>query len=349
MDRLSDYDYSLPPGLIATAPPAEREAARLLVVHRRSQRWEHATIRDLPQFLRPGDCLVLNDTRVLPARLRGLREATGGKWEGLYLSSRKDGCWRLLSHSRGRLLDREFVDVTHASDPSHRLRLQLIEREADGVFVFRPESERSFLDLLDEFGTVPLPPYIGRDEPTAADRERYQTMFAREPGSVAAPTAGLHFTPELFARCADQGVQRATVTLHVGVGTFRPVNVENLADHHMHSEWCTVPEVTVRQIDATRSAGGRVVAVGTTTVRTLESAAREGSLRPWQGETNIFIRPPWTFRTIDALLTNFHLPKSTLLILISALAGRDLILAAYQAAIEARYRFFSYGDAMLIL
>jgi S-adenosylmethionine:tRNA ribosyltransferase-isomerase len=349
MDRLSDYDYSLPPELIATAPPAEREGARLLVVRRQEQRWEHATIRDLPHLLRSGDCLVLNDTRVLPARLRGLREATSGKWEGLYLSNRADGCWRLLSHSRGRLLEREFVQVTASGDPARRLRLQLIEREADGVFVFRPESDRPFLDLLEEFGTVPLPPYIGRDEPTAADRERYQTTFAREPGSVAAPTAGLHFTPELFAQCDQRGVQRGTVTLHVGVGTFRPVSVENLADHHMHSEWCTVPDETVRRIHDTRAAGGRVVAVGTTTVRTLESAAREGTLATWQGETNIFIRPPWSFQTIDALLTNFHLPKSTLLMLVSALAGRDLILAAYQAAIEARYRFFSYGDAMLIL
>lgn len=355
MDRISDYDYELPPELIASTPAAVRDAARMLVVDRASGTLSHATVRDLPGFLRPRDCLVVNDTRVIPARLLGRRTATGGRWEGLFLGTTPSGDWRLLSHSRGRLLEGESVTVVpvHRADAQESLTLTLLGREPEGVFVFHPEGGGSLpgsaIETLQQFGTVPLPPYIARDVATPDDFERYQTTYARNPGAVAAPTAGLHLTPELLSQCEAKGVGRAAVTLHVGVGTFRPVSVEQLDDHRMHSEWCDVPGETVVRIRATRAAGGRVIAVGTTTVRTLESASRSGELREWQGETDIFIRPPWTFRSVDVLLTNFHLPRSTLLVLVSAFAGRELIRQAYETAIAERYRFFSYGDAMLIV
>ena len=351
MNRITDYDYELPPELIASTPAAQRDAARLLVVDRATSSLSHRTVRDLPELLRPRDCLVVNDTRVLPARLLGKRTATGGRWEGLFLGTTPAGDWRLLSQSRGRLLEGEQVTViaAHAGGAAP-LELTLLEREPEGgVFVFRPAVSEPALDLLQRYGTVPLPPYIERELATPDDFERYQTTYAARPGAVAAPTAGLHLTPELFQRCEARRIARASVTLHVGIGTFRPVSVERLDDHRMHAEWCEVPQATVERLRETREAGGRIVAVGTTTVRTLESAARAGKLTPWQGETDIFIRPSWTFRSVDCLLTNFHLPRSTLLVLVSALAGRELIRKAYEEAISQRYRFFSYGDAMLIV
>ena len=347
-DRLSTYDYALPDSLIAKVPLPTRDASRLMVVERQNQQILHKSMRDLPELLAPRDCLILNNTRVLPARMVGHRVATGGKWEGLYLGSDDQGRWKLIGQTRGYLQQGELVAVTVPS--GDELRLELIAREADGVFLFAHNRPESTISLLQQFGTLPLPPYFDRKTPDANDWERYQTVFASSPGSVAAPTAGLHFTPELLARCQARGISRAEVTLHVGLGTFRPVAVENVAEHQMHSEWCELPTQTVTRINDARTANGRIVAVGTTSLRTLESAAlAHAPLQAWQGETRIFIWPPYSFRAVDVLLTNFHLPKSTLLMLVSAFAGVDLIRRAYQEAIAEQYRFFSYGDAMLIV
>jgi S-adenosylmethionine:tRNA ribosyltransferase-isomerase len=339
----------------------------------------HRRFTDLPDLLHPGDLLVLNDTRVLPAKLVGVRESTGGRWEGLFLGLTPDGLWDLIAKTRGSIQPGETIAIM-SQDESQVLQLELIRRTDSGGWHMKPLAAGSHLDLLALFGEMPLPPYIEREHALAIDRDRYQTTYSRVPGAVAAPTAGLHFTPEIFQRCEDRGIQRAFVTLHVGIGTFRPVSVDDLAEHRMHSEWAELPQATVDAIRVTRERGGRVIAVGTTTVRTLESAAARTpsprnvapspsnaaagekvadkpdsgpargpqNLQPWSGETNIFIRPPYQFRVVDGLITNFHLPKSTLLMLVSALAGRDSILNAYQAAIHHRYRFFSYGDAMLI-
>ncbi len=346
---LASYDYELPPELIAEQPAAVRDAARLLTLDRASGEIGHRGIGDLPTLLRCGDVLVLNETRVIPARVGGVRTATGGRWEGLFLGATASGHWRLIGHTRGKLTAGETLTL-HAASPesSQTLLLQLAESRDDGEWVAIPASDRGALDLLNEFGTVPLPPYIQRDSPTDSDRERYQTVYARTPGAVAAPTAGLHFTQPLLARCREQGVCLAYVTLHVGLGTFRPIAVERLSEHRMHSEWCELPPPTITAIQRAKQHGGRVIAVGTTTVRTLESVAAAGELRPWCGETDLFIRPPYRFRVVDALLTNFHVPRSTLLVLVSAFAGREQVLRAYRAAIAERYRFYSYGDAMLI-
>ena len=352
-DLLETYDYPLPEDLIAKEPLPTRDASRLMVLDRQSGTISHRTIRDLPDLLQPHDCLVLNNSAVLPARLLGVRTETGGKWEGLYLGSTPVGLWRLIGQTRGYLRVNESITLTSASGES--LQLKLIEREAEGICHFQPSASENTLELLRKYGTVPLPPYMGRKQATTSDWERYQTTFARHPGSVAAPTAGLHFTPELLERCAKRGIRRAEVTLHVGVGTFRPVTVQNLAEHKMHSEWCELPESAASMLRETREQGGRIVAVGTTSLRTLESAyhATTGNgvngFREWSGETSLFVRPPYDFLSTDGLLTNFHLPKSTLLMLVAAFAGLDFVLEAYHIAIAERYRFFSYGDAMLIL
>ncbi len=405
LDRLDLYDYHLPPELIASEPLPERDASRLLVVDRSSGRVEHRWFRDLPELLRPGDCLVFNDSRVVPARLRGRRAATGGKWEGLYLESAPDGTWRLLCQTRGRLRPGERVVVepfgrparggapAEAAGPSGdtpsvdeagvgsavgpttglrsvgrsgvargrpadaatgqaadaELVLTLLDVDDEGIWSARPETDADTLQLLERFGTVPLPPYIRRKFPTQLDWERYQTEYARQPGSVAAPTAGLHFTERLRRRLRERGVGEVFVTLHVGIGTFRPVTVDRLSQHRMHSEWCEVSAETVERLAEVRRSGGRIVAVGTTTVRTLETAAQSGQLRPWRGRTDLFIRPPYRFRAVDALITNFHLPRSTLLVLVAAFAGLELTRRAYEEAVSERYRFYSYGDAMLVL
>lgn len=355
MSELDLYDYHLPDELIAREPPARREAARLLVMYRNSGQIEHRTIADLPQLLQPKDLLVLNDTRVLPARLVGQREATGGRWEGLFLKSPRPGTWEIIGQTRGKLVagERLVVPVTNpgttdSAFPSE-LRLALIEKLPDGGWLMEPNLSGTHVELLGRFGQVPLPPYMERDTATATDRERYQTLHARHPGSVAAPTAGLHFTPELLAACRERGIHDAYVTLHVGLGTFRPISVERLSDHVMHSEWCEVPAATVERIQQTRAIGGRIVAVGTTSVRSLETASRTGQLGGFSGDTQLFIQPPYQFRTVDVILTNFHLPKSTLLVLLSAFAGRERLLEAYAEAISEHYRFYSYGDAMLVL
>ncbi len=357
MDELASYDYDLPPELIATEPLPQRDSSRMLVVDRQTGTLRHRQVRDLPEILRPGDRLVLNDTQVVPARLFGSRTVTGGKWEGLFLEALPSGQWRLIGQSGGRLQPGDAITVVPAHGPAHGLKhderpaltLALIERDADGVWTASPSTDEPAIDVLRRFGTVPLPPYIRRKRGTESDWQRYQTTYARRPGAIAAPTAGLHFTPELLAACSDRGIDQSFVTLHVGIGTFRPISVERLSEHVMHREWCEISEETCRLLAETRRRGGRIVAIGTTSVRTLETASRNGAVQPWSGETNLFIRPPHQFRAVDCLLTNFHLPRSTLLVLVSSLAGLELIRKAYEAAVRERYRFYSYGDSMLIL
>ncbi len=351
MDDLAAYDYDLPDELIATEPLPRRDASRLLVVERRTGRLEHRSIGDLPEILQPGDRLVLNDTRVVPARLFGVRKATGGKWEGLFLEVDSAGHWRLIGHSGGKLQAGETLAIApaHRPESSERLELTLLDCDAEGIWAARAPGDQTAVALLEQFGTVPLPPYIHRKLGATSDWERYQTAFAKRPGAVAAPTAGLHFTPELLERCARRGIERSFVTLHVGIGTFRPISVERLSQHSMHEEWCELSAETCDQLNQARAAGGRIVAIGTTTVRTLETAFRDRSFAPFCGSTNLFIRPPYQFGGVDCLLTNFHLPRSTLLVLVSTFAGLELMRHAYATAVRERYRFYSYGDAMLIL
>lgn len=351
MGELDLYDYDLPEELIARQPLRDRDGSRVLVVRRDSQTIEHHLIRALPELLQRGDCLTFNDTRVIPARLLGKRESTGGHWEGLYLESPRPGVWRIIGRTRGKLRDGERIEIrsAHGSAASGRLTLELLEREPDGGWLAAPDSPLDSHELLARFGTVPLPPYIERELATPLDWERYQTLYAKRPGAVAAPTAGLHFSPELQAACRQKEIESQYVTLHVGIGTFRPIAVERLAEHRMHSEWCEVTEQTVAALQATRARGKRIVAVGTTTVRTLETAALDGELRAWSGPTELFIRPPWSFRAVDALLTNFHLPRSSLLVMLCAFCGLELIREAYAIAVDEKYRFYSYGDAMLVL
>ncbi len=336
-------DYDLPPELIAQEPRSERDESRLLVIQRARQRLTHHVFRELPQLLKPGDLLVLNDTRVLPARLLGRRSLTGGKWEGLFLRQLPDGNWELLCRTRGKPILGERIDV----EPGP-LRLRLMGRAA-GHWLVRPEPDGSPMDLLSRHGWMPLPPYIRKGKATPADTERYQTVYAQHAGAVAAPTAGLHFAPRVFEALRQRGIAWAFVTLHVGLGTFQPIEEDDYRAHLMHREWGELPEATAEAIRRCRADNGRVVAVGTTSVRVLETAARDGELRPWRGETDLYIYPPYSFRAVDALVTNFHLPRSTLLLLVSAFAGSELMREAYNTAIAERYRFFSYGDAMLIL
>jgi S-adenosylmethionine:tRNA ribosyltransferase-isomerase len=348
VSELDSYDYELPDALIAQRPLACRSDARLLVVDRRDESLGHRYVRDLPELLRGGDVLVLNDTRVIPARVVGRRRDTGGRWEGLVLTFEANGLWRLLCKTRGRLRPGDavvLVDRALRDDVS----LTLIEQEPDGSWIGRVQTEEGTLELLDRIGRVPLPHYIRGGEMIAEDRQNYQTVFAEKPGAVAAPTAGLHFTPELLRQIDQRGVRVARVTLHVGLGTFRPIQAERLADHAMHSEWGEITDETVATIRRAKAAGGRVIAVGTTTVRVVETAALSGELRAWSGHTDLFIRPPFRFRAVDALLTNFHLPRSTLLVLVRTFGGDALVRRAYAEAIREEYRFYSYGDAMLIL
>jgi S-adenosylmethionine:tRNA ribosyltransferase-isomerase len=335
-------DYHLPEHLIAQHPAERRDESRLLVVRRDAGTLEHRTFRDLPELLSPGDLVVLNDTKVLPARVVGRREATGGKWEGLFLAE-SGGLWEMLAQTRG------YPEVGTVFVTDTGLRLTLRGRTAERHWLMEPEPKGTPAELLGRFGHIPLPPYIrkGRDE--EPDRERYQTVYAEHAGSVAAPTAGLHFTPELFERLAGRGIGTAKVTLHVGLGTFAPVKADDPTKHNIHREWCEVTQPTVDAILAAKARGGRVVAVGTTTTRTLESAARPEGLKPFSGETGLYILPPFEFRVVDALVTNFHLPRTTLLLLVGAFAGSELLRAAYAEAVAREYRFYSYGDAMLVL
>ena len=347
--KTSDFDYELPQELIAQHPAEPRDASRMLVVRRGPGTIEHRGMRDLPAFLEPGDLLVVNDTRVIPARLRGRRPGTGGAVEVFLLEELGDGTWEALLRAHRRPKPGDRIELADG-----RAAAVFAEELGDGRARVRIESPVPVPQLLDEAGETPLPPYIrraGAAPGTAArDRERYQTIYARRPGAVAAPTAGLHFTPDLFARLEARGVRRAHVTLHVGLGTFRPVTVDEVERHRMESERYEIPAATADAVRAARAAGGRVVAVGSTVVRTLETAAAEdGSIAPGAGRTGLFIRPPHRFRAVDAMLTNFHLPRSTLLMMVCALAGRDLVFRAYAEAVREQYRFFSYGDGMLIL
>ncbi|MBX6313226.1 MAG: tRNA preQ1(34) S-adenosylmethionine ribosyltransferase-isomerase QueA [Isosphaeraceae bacterium] len=342
--QTSAFDFELPDELIAQHPVEPRDRSRLMVVRRQAGTWEHRIFRDLPELLAPGDLLVRNNTRVVPARLLGHREATGGKWEGLFLRALPDGAWEILASTRGRPVPGETIVLDRG------LRLTLVAQGEAGRWIVRPEREAPATVLLEESGHVPLPPYIrkGREEP--GDRLRYQTLFARVPGAVAAPTAGLHFTEELFRRLGERGIAWVDVTLHVGLGTFRPIEADRIEDHVLHAEWAELSEAAAMTLNEHRRRGGRIVAIGTTSARTLETAAdASGTIHPFAGETTLYLRPGHIFRGLDALITNFHLPRSSLLVLVAALAGYDLIRAAYAEAIRERYRFYSYGDAMLVL
>jgi S-adenosylmethionine:tRNA ribosyltransferase-isomerase len=334
--RLSDFDFALPPELIAQTPAAERSASRLLVVN--SDRFADRMFRELPSLLDSRDLLVFNDTRVIRARLHGYKDS-GGKIE--VLIERALGPREALAQMRASHAPQAGSVVAIGA-----FRLVVIRRD-DRFFHVRLDGDATLDDLLERHGEIPLPPYIARPA-TDDDAARYQTVYARQPGAVAAPTAGLHFDPTLLAALAERGIASAFVTLHVGAGTFLPVQTEDLREHRMHREWFDLPAATVATIDETRERGGRVVAVGTTTLRALESAAIAGRLQAGPQETQLFITPGFEFRVVDRLLTNFHLPKSTLLMLVSAFAGYAGVRAAYAHAIAERYRFFSYGDAMLL-
>lgn len=345
--RVDAFDFDLPQELIAEAPAVPRDAARLLVYERASGRIEHRTFRDLPDELRAGDLLVVNDTRVVPWRLRG-RRASGGRIEVL-LVERRGARFVGFARPARRLRAGERVALEDGA-----LGLVIERALGDGSFEFSLTSETGepLDDVLERVGRAPLPPYIRRDgsEDAAADRARYQTVFARHAGAIAAPTAGLHFTPEVLDRLHAAGVERAAVTLHVGVGTFAPVRVDEVERHVMHRERFDLPEATAAAVARARTSGGRVVAVGTTSARTLETCAAAGrTVRAASGETDIFLHPGKELRVVDALITNFHLPRSTLLMLVAALTGRERLLEIYAEAIARRYRFYSFGDAMLVL
>jgi len=339
----SAFDFDLPPGLIAQEAVEPRDASRLMVVRRASGILEHRAFVDLPDLLEPGDVLVRNNSKVVPARIVGIREATGGRWEGLYLRTLADGSWEILAKTRGRPEPGERVVVGSG------LGLTLGARLGEGRWAVRPDGVEAADRLLEIHGQVPLPPYIRKGIEGEGDRARYQTVYAAVPGSVAAPTAGLHFTPAVFDRLDRRGIGRLDLTLHVGIGTFRPIEADRIEDHALHAESAElVPEVA-DALNRRKAAGRRVVAVGTTSARTLEAAAASGRFEPFRGETALYLRPGHEFRGVDALLTNFHLPRSSLLVLVSALAGVDLVREAYREAVRLGYRFYSYGDAMLIL
>jgi S-adenosylmethionine:tRNA ribosyltransferase-isomerase len=349
--RVDAFDFDLPPALIAqTARP--RGTSRLMIVDRAARQFREASIADLPGVLAPGDLLVLNDTRVFPARLLGRRDPSGGAAEVLLLEREDDAQWQALVHPGQKLKPGTRVRVEDAARaPGVAIDVEMLERRFFGRRLVRLEATgaASIDAAVDALGHVPLPPYIARED-TPEDRERYQTVFARVRGSIAAPTAGLHFDDGLLARLRDAGIARTSITLHVGYGTFKPVRAEHVEEHRVDAETFDVPEATARAIAAARAAGRRVLAVGTTTTRAIESAAsRDGIVRAGGGATELFIRPGHTFRAVDALLTNFHLPKSSLLMLVAAFAGRDLVLAAYRDAVARGFHFYSYGDAMLLL
>ncbi len=338
--KRTDFSFDLPEELIAQTPLERRDASRLLHLDKNTGAVEHGHFYDLPRYLRKGDCLVLNDSRVLPARLIGTR-ASGGSVELVLLRDLGDGKWECLSRP-----GRKTRPGTELIFGDGELTATVLEVAEGGNRIVRFHYEGIFLEVLERLGKMPLPPYIRAE---LQDAERYQTVYSRELGSAAAPTAGLHFTKELLAQIEAMGVSVAYVTLHVGLGTFRPVKEEEIEDHPMHAEFCIVPERTAELVTAAKRAGGRIVSVGTTSCRTLESFAKEdGTLEPCSGWTDIFIYPGYRFKCVDALVTNFHLPESTLIMLVSALAGRENVLNAYRIAVEERYRFFSFGDAMLI-
>ncbi len=341
MLKKSDFYYELPPELIAQDPLEDRAASRLMTLDKHTGRTGHHVFREIVDFLQPGDCLVLNDTKVIPARLLGEKEGSGGRVEVLLLKRQETDLWETLVKPGKRC-----KPGTRLSFGDGILKGQVLETLEDGNRLIRFSHDGIFEEILDRLGEMPLPPYITHK---LKDRDRYQTVYARYEGSAAAPTAGLHFTEELLKQIQEKGVQVVYVTLHVGLGTFRPVKEENITDHHMHSEFYQVSEQAAERIRQAKEAGKRVICVGTTACRTLESAADEsGRVRPGSGNTEIFIYPGYRFRVLDGLITNFHLPESTLIMLVSALAGRENVLRAYEEAVREKYRFFSFGDAMFI-
>jgi len=340
--KTSDFYYDLPEELIAQTPLDKRDTSRLMTLNRESGKVEHHHFYELPDYLNPGDCLILNNSRVLPARLLGQRLPGGGACEVLLLIDRGDKTWECLVRP-GRKM-RTGVKLSFGNG---ELTAEVIGEVEGGNRLVRFDFEGIFLEVLEHLGKMPLPPYIKEE---LQDRERYQTVYSKVVGSAAAPTAGLHFTPELLEKIAAKGVGIGYVTLHVGLGTFRPVKEEDILDHEMHSEFCTIPKETAELINQTRANGGRVICVGTTSCRTLESWANEdGTMEPKAGWTNIYIYPGYKFKVMDGLVTNFHLPESTLIMLVSAFAGRENVLSAYQEAVREKYRFFSFGDAMILL
>ena len=339
--KTSDFYYDLPPELIAQTPLDKRDTSRLMTLDRATGAVEHHHFYELPDFLNPGDCLILNDSRVLPARLLGQRLPGGGACEVLLLIDRGDKTWECLVRP-----GRKMRTGAKLSFGNGELTAEVVQELPDGNRLVRFDYEGIFLEVLEHLGKMPLPPYIKEE---LQDQERYQTVYSKVLGSAAAPTAGLHFTPELLEKIAAKGVGIGYVTLHVGLGTFRPVKEEEITDHEMHSEYCVISQETADLINRTKANGGRVICVGTTSCRTLESwAAEDGHMEAKAGWTNIYIYPGYQFKVMDALVTNFHLPESTLIMLVSAFAGREHVLAAYQEAVKERYRFFSFGDAMFI-
>lgn len=339
--KVTDFDYELPEELIAQTPLEKRDESKLLVFHRKSKQIEHRLFRDIKEYLYPGDCLVINDTKVLPARLIGQREDTGGKMEFVLLRREKQDTWRVLVKPGKRA-----QIGTRFMFGNGLLKAEVLSVTEEGGRIVRFFFEGIFEEVLDKVGLMPLPPYIHKE---LLDKNRYQTVYARYKGSAAAPTAGLHFTPELLKQVEEKGVQIASVTLHVGLGTFRPVKVDDIQKHVMHKEVYEVSPEAAQIINDAKKAGNRIIAVGTTSLRTLESVAdHNGFVKSGKGETGIFIYPGYQMKAVDALITNFHLPKSTLLMLVCALAGREEILNVYREAIARQYRFFSFGDAMFI-
>ena len=339
--KTSDFYYDLPPELIAQTPLDKRDTSRLMTLDRATGAVEHHHFYELPEFLNPGDCLILNDSRVLPARLLGQRLPGGGACEVLLLIDRGEKTWECLVRP-----GRKMRTGAKLSFGNGELTAEVVQELPDGNRLVRFDYEGIFLEVLEHLGKMPLPPYIKEE---LQDQERYQTVYSKVLGSAAAPTAGLHFTPELLEKIAAKGVGIGYVTLHVGLGTFRPVKEEEITDHEMHSEYCVISQETADLINRTKANGGRCICVGTTSCRTLESwAAEDGHMEPKAGWTNIYIYPGYKFKVMDGLVTNFHLPESTLIMLVSAFAGREHVLAAYRKAVEEKYRFFSFGDAMFI-
>jgi len=337
---VSDYDYDLPKELIAQDPLEDRSSSRLLVLNKNTGEFSHHHFKDIKEYLRPGDCLVINDTKVIPARLYGRKEETGAAIEVLLLKRLKGDEWECLVRPGKKLRPGTRVEF---GDGKLKGTITGMLEEGNRKIAF--EYDGIFEEILDELGQMPLPPYITHE---LKDKNRYQTVYAKNEGSAAAPTAGLHFTKELLEEIKAMGVEIATVTLHVGLGTFRPVKVDRIEDHHMHSEYYVVEPEQAEKINRAKREGHRIISVGTTSCRTLESAAKDGFVVAGSGNTEIFIYPGYEFKIIDCLITNFHLPQSTLLMLVSALAGRDNIMAAYKEAVKEKYRFFSFGDAMFI-
>ncbi len=366
-DDVSYYDYDLPKELIAQQPLADRDAAKMMVVNRQTGAIEHRQVGDFIDLLTPADVVVLNNTKVVPARLIGVRVQTGGHWEGLFLELAIESCelrvascendniqtnstprWRLIGSTRGKLLPGERVQLLDVNGrPDVVLRFETKAPDASWTVV--PESDENYLTILDRVGRVPIPPYIRNGQMEESDINNYQTVFAQVPGAVAAPTAGLHFSEETLNKIRQKGVDIEYVTLHVGIGTFKPISVTKLSEHEMHCEYAQIDAATAEKLNQRRYAGGRLFAIGTTSVRTLESAGQSGEILPMAKQTNLFIKQPYTFKAVDAILTNFHLPKSTLLVMIRAFGGDELIKEAYRQAIENKYRFYSYGDCMVII